>query len=161
MSHDDHQSDSAAAGFSSDDIMFAQMMIPHHEQAIEMSTLAETRAENPEVKALAAKIKAAQAPEIEIMKGWLTKAGASLDMGHAAHMDGMLSDDQMQALRNATGKEFDRLFLEGMILHHEGAVEMAEVAIGSKNADAHSLGHAIDDTQTDEIALMKELLGKL
>ena len=161
MGHDDHQSDSAAAGFSGDDIMFAQMMIPHHEQAIEMSTLAETRAQNPEVLALAAKIKAAQAPEIETMKGWLTKAGASLDMDHAAHMDGMLTDAQMQALKNASGAEFDRLFLEGMILHHEGAVEMTKMVTGSKNADAHSLGHSIDDSQTDEIAYMKDLLGKL
>jgi uncharacterized protein (DUF305 family) len=161
MGHDDHQSDSAAAGFSGDDIMFAQMMIPHHEQAIEMSTLAETRAQNPEVLALAAKIKAAQAPEIETMKGWLTKAGASLDMDHAAHMDGMLTDAQMQALKNASGAEFDRLFLEGMILHHEGAVEMTKMVTGSKNEDAHSLGHAIDDSQTDEIAYMKDLLGKL
>jgi uncharacterized protein (DUF305 family) len=161
MNHDGHQSESAAAGFSSDDIMFAQMMIPHHEQAIEMSTLAETRAENPEVRALAAKIKAAQAPEIEIMKGWLTKAGASTHMGHTMGMDGMLSEAEMQALRNATGKEFDRLFLEGMIAHHEGAVEMTSMVTGSKNEDAHSLGHAIDDLQTDEIAFMKELLGKL
>lgn len=161
MNHDGHQSDSAAGGFSSDDIMFAQMMIPHHEQAIEMSTLAETRAENPEVKALAAKIKAAQAPEIEIMKGWLTKAGASTHMGHTMGMDGMLSEAEMQALRNATGKEFDRLFLEGMIAHHEGAVEMTSMVTGSKNADAHELGHSIDDSQTDEIAFMKELLGKL
>jgi hypothetical protein len=161
MNHDGHQSDSAAGGFSSDDIMFAQMMIPHHEQAIEMSTLAETRAENPEVKALAAKIKAAQAPEIEIMKGWLTKAGASTHMGHTMGMDGMLSEAEMQALRNATGQEFDRLFLEGMIAHHEGAVEMTSMVTGSKNADAHELGHSIDDSQTDEIAFMKELLGKL
>jgi len=161
MGHDDHQSDSAAAGLSSDDIMFAQMMIPHHEQAIEMSTLAETRAQSPEVLALAAKIKAAQTPEIETMKGWLTKAGASLDMGHAAHMDGMLTDSQMQALKNASGAEFDRLFLEGMILHHEGAVEMTEMVTGSKNEDAHTLGHSIDDSQTDEIAYMKDLLGKL
>ncbi len=161
MSHDDHQSESAAAGFSSDDIMFAQMMIPHHEQAIEMSTLAETRAENPEVKALAAKIKAAQAPEIEVMKGWLTKAGASTHMGHTMGMDGMLSEAEMQALRNATGKEFDRLFLEGMIAHHEGAVDMTSMVTGSKNADAHELGHSIDGSQTDEIAFMKELLGKL
>lgn len=161
MSHDEHKSESAAAGFSSDDIMFAQMMIPHHEQAIEMSTLAETRAENPEVRALAAKIKAAQAPEIEVMKDWLTKAGASTHMGHTMGMDGMLSEAQMQALRNANGKEFDRLFLEGMIAHHEGAVEMTGMVIGSKNEDAHSLGHAINDSQTDEITTMKELLGKL
>ncbi len=161
MSHDEHMSESSAAGFSSDDIMFAQMMIPHHQQAIEMSTLAETRSQNPEVLALAAKIKAAQSPEIETMKGWLAKAGASLDMGHAAHMDGMLSDAQMQALKNASGVEFDRLFLEGMILHHEGAVEMTKMVTGSKNEDAHTLGHSIDDSQTDEIAYMKELLAKL
>ena len=161
MSHDDHQSDSAAAGFSSDDIMFAQMMIPHHEQAIEMSTLAETRAQNPEVIALAAKIKAAQTPEIETMKGWLTKAGASLDMGHAAHMDGMLTDSQMQALKNASGVEFDRLFLEGMIAHHEGAIEMAQMILNSKNAEAKALGEAIVSSQTAEVVILKQLLAKL
>lgn len=160
MNHSDHNAESTS-GFSSDDIMFAQMMIPHHEQAIEMSTLAETRSQNPEVLALAAKIKAAQTPEIETMKGWLAKAGASLDMGHAMHMDGMLSEAQMQALKKASGVEFDRLFLEGMILHHQGAVEMTKMVTGSKNEDAHSLGHSIDDAQTDEIAYMKELLGKL
>jgi uncharacterized protein (DUF305 family) len=88
----------AAAGFSSDDIMFAQMMIPHHQQAVDLGTLAETRAQNPDVIALAAQIKAEQAPEIEQMKSWLAEAGAPLEMGHSSHMNGMLTEEQMQAV---------------------------------------------------------------
>jgi uncharacterized protein (DUF305 family) len=161
MNHSDHQSDSAAAGFSGDDIMFAQMMIPHHEQAIEMSTLAETRATNPEVKEIAAQIKAEQAPEIAQMKKWLTDPAASSHMGHSAHMDGMLTDAQMQALKNASGAEFDRLFLEGMIAHHEGAIEMAQMILNSKNAEAKALGEAIVSSQTAEVVILKQLLAKL
>lgn len=147
--------------FSSTDIMFAQMMIPHHQQAVDMGTLAETRASNPEVKALAAKIKSEQAPEITQMKGWLTKAGAPLEMGHHMGMDGMLSDAEMTALENANGAEFDRLYVEGMIAHHEGAIQMAQMVVKSNNAEAKALGEAIISSQTKQIADMKVLLGKL
>ena len=73
----------------------------------------------------------------------------------------MLSEAQMKALENATGAEFDRLYLEGMIAHHEGAIDMAKMVLESKVENTHTLGHAITDSQTEQIALMKELLNKL
>jgi uncharacterized protein (DUF305 family) len=134
--------------------MFAEMMIPHHQQAIEMSDLALKNSTNPEILALAQEIKDAQAPEIEQMKSW----GAS-SMAHMGHMmDGMLSDEEMSALAAASGSEFDRLFLEGMIKHHEGAIDMAEMVIDSKKAEVAALANAIIEAQRAEIATMKELL---
>jgi uncharacterized protein (DUF305 family) len=151
---------SSSSAFSGSDIMFAQMMIPHHQQAVDMGTLAETRASSPEVKALAAQIKAEQAPEIEQMKGWLRSANASLDMGHDMGMGGMLTESDMTALKNATGAAFDRLYLEGMIGHHKGAIHMAQMVIDSNNAEANKLGHAIIDSQTKQITYMESLLKK-
>ncbi|BCJ58698.1 DUF305 domain-containing protein [Micromonospora endophytica] len=113
------------------DVMFAQMMIPHHEQALEMAELAATRASDPEVTQLAAQIKDAQAPEMAQMGSWLTQWGAPLpsgdghgtghdapDMGH--EMPGMMSDADMARLAAVSGTEFDRQFLTMMIAHHEG-----------------------------------------
>jgi uncharacterized protein (DUF305 family) len=151
---------SSSSVFSGADIMFAQMMIPHHQQAVDMGTLAETRALSPEVKALAAKIKAEQAPEITQMKGWLADANASMDMGHEMGMGGMLSDTDMKALENAKGAAFDKLFLEGMIGHHEGAIHMAQMVVDSNNAEASALGKAIIDSQTKQITYMENLLAK-
>lgn len=153
-------SNSGSSTFSGADIMFAQMMIPHHRQAVDMGTLAETRASSAEVKALAAKIKAEQAPEITQMKGWLDTANASMDMGHEMGMGGMLDEAQIEALRNAKGAEFDRLFLEGMIGHHKGAIHMAQMVIDSNNAEASDLGKAIIDSQTKQISYMESLLAK-
>ena len=145
------------SGYSSQDIMFAEMMIPHHEQAIEMSDLALKNSTNREVLALAQEIKDAQAPEIEQMKSW----GAS-SMAHMGHMmDGMLSDEEISELTAAKGSDFDRLFLEGMIKHHEGAIDMAEMVIDSKNAEVAALANAIIETQRAEITTMKELLSAL
>lgn len=160
---DEHGSNhmTASATYSADDIMFMQMMIDHHQQAVDMGTLAETRALNAEVKALAAQIKAEQAPEIADMTRWLEEAGASKHMGHSMTMDGMLTAAQMTALENASGAEFDRLYLEGMILHHEGAIDMAKMVLESEAENTHKLGHAITDSQSKQIALMKELLAKL
>lgn len=148
------------------DIMFAQMMIPHHEQAIEMSTLAETRSQNADVLALAQQIKSAQAPEIAEMTAWLTEAGAPMTMGHdmghgmghGMGHDGMLSADEITALTNSSGREFDKLFLTGMIGHHEGAVLMAQAVAGSSNARVKSLSDSIISSQTAEIEKMKKLL---
>ena len=148
------------SAFTGADIMFAQMMIPHHQQAVDMGTLAETRASSPEVKALAAKIKAEQAPEITQMKGWLKTAGAPLEMGHDMGMGGMLTDAQFDALKNSTGADFDRLFLEGMIAHHKGAIHMAEMVVDSNNAEAAKLGAAIISSQTEQITYMESLLAK-
>jgi uncharacterized protein (DUF305 family) len=138
--------------------MFAQMMIPHHQQAVDMSTLAETRTTNPELLALAMQIKDAQAPEIEQMTSWLDSAGAGMDMGHDMGMGGMLSAEQMTALENATGPDFDKLYLQGMIAHHEGAIEMAQMIIDSNNGEAKQLGENIVTSQTAEIAQMKKML---
>lgn len=144
------------------DVSFSQMMIPHHEQAIEMSRLAATRADSDEVKQLALDIEAAQDPEIETMRGWLKEWGAdetSHDMTHD-EMPGMMSDDTMAELESATGAEFDRLFLTSMIAHHEGAIAMATAA---KTDGVHSgtadLASAIIKAQQAEITTMRELLG--
>lgn len=138
--------------------MFAQMMIPHHQQAVDMSTLAETRTTNPELLALAKQIKDAQAPEIEQMTKWITDSGASMDMGHDMGMGGMLTEEQMTALSNASGAEFDKLYLQGMIAHHEGAIHMAQMVTDSSNAEAKQLGENVVKTQTAEIEKMKQML---
>lgn len=141
--------------YSSDDIAFAEMMIPHHEQAIEMSEIAFLNTTNPDVLKLAQEIKDAQSPEIDLMMSW-TGVKASTHAGHM--MDGMLSQNELSDLREAKEKEFDRLFLEGMIKHHEGAIEMAQDVAASKNKDVADLSAAIIRAQELEIAKMKELL---
>lgn len=146
---------------SGQDIMFAQMMIPHHQQAVDMGVLAETRAENSSVKELAAQIEMEQAPEIEQMRSWLKAVGASEDMGHEMHMDGMLSEAELNALSEASGADFDQLYLEAMIAHHEGAISMAEMVLNSGNPEVKALAEAIVSSQTKQIEYMRELLGKL
>ena len=143
--------------YSSDDIAFAEMMIPHHEQAIEMSEIALLNTTNPDVLKLAQEIKDAQSPEIELMMSW-TGVKASTHAGHM--MDGMLSESQLSDLREAKDKEFDLLFLEGMIKHHEGAIKMASEVADSKNIDVVNLSESIIKAQGEEIAKMKELLPK-
>ncbi|MCX4387017.1 DUF305 domain-containing protein [Micromonospora peucetia] len=156
-----------AAAFGDADAMFAQMMIPHHQQAVEMADLAATRAADPEVKRLAAEIKAAQAPEIATMSGWLTAWGRPVpspgaEMPHMDHgMPGMMSDADMTKLAAASGREFDRQFLTMMIAHHEGAVTMArdEIAKGV-NAEAKALAGQIVSSQQAEIDTMRKILGR-
>ena len=151
-------SDSSNTSFSADDQMFAAMMIPHHEQAIQMSELALLNSNEPEILALANEIKAAQGPEIEQMKNW----GSSMMGSHAGHMmdEGMLSDDEMAQLKDAKGAEFDRLFLEGMIKHHQGAIEMADMIMDSANEEAALLGKNIVESQSAEIERMRQLLSR-
>jgi uncharacterized protein (DUF305 family) len=163
------ENSSNTAKFSNTDLMFAEMMIPHHEQAIEMSELALINSESPEIVALARKIKAAQAPEIEEMKLWIDSEESESHMGHGSEsedhsghgMMGMLDEGQMSELERATGEEFDRLFLKGMIVHHEGAIDMAEMVVDSANAEAAALGRAIIDSQSAEIEEMKTLLAAI
>jgi uncharacterized protein (DUF305 family) len=145
----------ATPEFSSADIKFAEEMIPHHEQAILMSDIALTNSTSDEILALAREIKAAQAPEIEVMGGW-EGVNPSNHMGHM--MDGMLSDEQIQQLRDSEGVTFDRLFLEGMIAHHEGAIKMAQKVINSKSKKVADLAASIIDAQEKEIAFMRELI---
>lgn len=140
--------------------MFAQMMIPHHQQAVDMGTLAQTRASDPKVKALAAQIKAEQAPEIAQMKKWLQQAGAPMEMGHDMGMNGMLSAAELDNLRGATGTEFDNLYLESMIAHHKGAIQMAEMVAKSRNQGVRDLAAAIIESQTKQISYMETLLAR-
>ena len=146
------------------DVAFAQGMIPHHEQAIEMANMALAQAQGGAVKDLAGRIKQAQQPEIDQMKGWLTSWGEAPagehGGGHGGGSMGMMSDDDMARLKQASGAEFDRLFLEGMIRHHEGAVEMAQTELANGMfPDAKDLARRIVETQQAEIAEMRTLLG--
>ncbi|WP_337005141.1 MULTISPECIES: DUF305 domain-containing protein [unclassified Microbacterium] len=148
------------------DVMFATMMIAHHEQAIEMSDIIlAADGVAPEVTTLAQQIKAAQGPEIDQLEGWLddwSVAAADRDTDGMGHGDGMMSDDDLAALRAAEGTEASRLFLEQMILHHEGAVEMARAQVdGGSDPAAVELAQTIIDAQTDEIQTMKDLLAAL
>lgn len=153
----------SSSEFSVQDIMFAQMMIPHHQQAVDMGTLAETRAFDPEVKDLAAQIKNEQSPEIEQMKSWLSSANEPMHMDHDMGMDGMggmLDADQIAVLADSNGAAFDKLFLEAMIAHHKGAIQMAKMVLTSNNSEAAALGKAIVESQTEQISFMESLLAK-
>lgn len=152
-----------AATFNDADVMFAQMMIPHHQQAVEMAELAETRAADPEVKDLAAKIKAAQDPEIQAMQGWLKSWGKPAPTGGMAHaMPGIMSEEDMKKLEAAKGKEFDKLFAQLMIAHHNGAIEMARTELqDGANPEAKELAKAIETAQQAEVAQMQKLLDRL
>ncbi|NYI99354.1 uncharacterized protein (DUF305 family) [Nocardioides thalensis] len=158
-------------GAAHDDVAFMQMMIPHHAQALAMSKLAPSRASSPEVKAMARRILAAQRPEIITMAAWLTDRGVAVpkatddpaDYDHGEHghdtMHGMLTAAQMRELRAASGREFDRLFLTGMIQHHEGAIAMADaVATGGTDVQVTEIANDIVIGQGAEIGRMRELL---
>jgi uncharacterized protein (DUF305 family) len=152
-----HSSNSQMVG---SDAMFLQMMIPHHEQAVVMSDLALSTSKDAEVLKLAKQIKDAQAPEIIKMQGWLADAGLSEDPGHSMGdgMGGMLSDSDLSALKGSTGKAFDKLFLAGMIAHHEGAINMVMMIENSSNSDISNLGQEIVKSQSAEVELMKKIL---
>lgn len=145
------------SSYSKADINFAEMMIPHHEQALEMVALAQTNTTNPDILALAEQIRGAQEPEIVLMKSW-PGVDSAAHMGHT--MDGMLSETEIENLSAAKGAEFDRLFLEGMIKHHEGAIEMAKTVVDSKNQSVVKLAEWIVNAQALEIETMKALLSK-
>ena len=155
-----------AIGFNDSDVMFSQMMIPHHEQAIEMSDIAldPTVGASDVVKELATRIKGAQDPEIATMKAFLTSWKMSLtpdsSMDHSDMMSGMLSADEITKLSTLRGAEFDRAWMTGMIAHHEGAIEMAkDVLEDGTNSAVRTLATAITTAQDSEILEMKKLLG--
>ncbi|GHD46071.1 DUF305 domain-containing protein [Mycetocola manganoxydans] len=155
---------SAEAQFNDADVMFAQMMIPHHEQAVEMSDIILAKdGIDEQVTDLAQQIKDAQGPEITQLNDWLDAWGADADMGGMDHgMDGMMSEEDMEVLESASGAEASTLFLEQMIEHHKGAVEMAETEIAEgENQDAIEMAETIVSTQSEEIAVMENLLGSL
>ncbi|MEV8339431.1 MULTISPECIES: DUF305 domain-containing protein [Leucobacter] len=168
MTEMDHGSTSSSETATTEaneaDTMFASMMIEHHSQAIEMSdTILSKDGIDERVVSLAGEIKDAQAPEIQQLESWLEDWGADTsEMGSMDHGAGMMSETDMQALDEATGAEASRLFLEQMIEHHRGAIDMAqdEVDNGS-NPDAVALGQKIIDDQTGEIQKMEEILASL
>lgn len=152
------------------DVMFAQMMIVHHKGAIEMAQMATTQASSQQVKDLATTIEAAQQPEIEQMTSWLNawgepvEAGSSMEgMDHSSTsgMSGM-SEEQMTQLQKATGTDFDQMFLQLMIEHHTGAVQMAETEQQQgSNPQAQELADSIVTSQSAEIEQMKQMLTTL
>jgi len=166
----------AATGRTAD-ISFAQLMIPHHQQALEMADLALTQAVSPQVRALAQQIKAAQDPEIQQMKSWLAAWGAPEQMERATASDGsmdhsgmdmggmtsagMMSTEDMQKLENARGAGFDRMWLQMMIAHHQGAITMADQVLSSTgDAEVKKLAEAVVAGQTDEVSQMQKLLAE-
>lgn len=167
------ESPADVAAHNDADTQFAQMMVVHHEGAIDMAALAVDRATSPQVRALAERIQAAQTPEIDLMTGWLQAwgedpAAGGMDHGAMGHgdmpmegmqMEGMDHGQAMGALDALQGTEFDTRFLELMIAHHEGAVLMAEAELEKgQNPDALEFAQKIIDDQTTEIAEMRELL---
>ena len=145
------------------DVTFAQMMIPHHQQAVELSALVPDRSTNPAVVKLATTISGEQQPEIDAMKAllvqWEVDPGAAGDHS-GMPMDGMVDDATMAKLKSLKGAEFDTLWLQSMIGHHQGAIEMAgaEVAAG-QNPDMISMAQNIVSAQQAEIDQMKKMLG--
>ncbi|MEU6251257.1 DUF305 domain-containing protein [Streptomyces sp. NPDC047043] len=163
---------SAKAGAHNDaDVSFSKEMIQHHRQAVDMAELAADRASSQEVKDLATKIKGAQDPEIKTMSGWLTSWGEEvpedmsssmpgMDHDMSSSMPGMMSSEDMSELEKASGTGFDKMFLEMMVKHHEGAVTMAKTEkSGGKYAPATKLADDVITAQTAEIKQMNKMLG--
>jgi len=167
---------------STADVQFMQGMITHHAQAVEMTALIESRTENKDVRSLGARISHSQADEIAFMKRWLVSRGQAIsdpanDM-HKMHMNhknmsheqmalmpGMLTAEQMEALKKAKGEEFDRLFLEGMIQHHGGALTMVkdlhDTAGAGQEAELFNFATDVDSGQRAEIRIMQNMLEKI
>ena len=157
------------------DTQFMQNMIMHHAQAVEMTALIDTHTENKELRTLGARISRSQADEIKFMKRWLTARYEStsppmhhmpgMDMSsHQMLMPGMLTEKQMAALRKAKGQEFDKLFLRGMIQHHNGALimvkELFDNAGAGQDAELFNFVTDVDSGQRAEIRIMQTMLGE-
>jgi uncharacterized protein (DUF305 family) len=158
------------------DVEFMQGMIMHHQQAVEMTALIASHTENKDLRLLGAKISSSQSDEIRFMQRWLGARGEPISMTMAgmsdmdasgkpmALMPGMLTPQQMEALRNAKGAEFDHLFLTGMIQHHNGALIMVKdlfnTAGAGQDADIFNFATDADNTQTAEIKIMQAMLEK-
>jgi uncharacterized protein (DUF305 family) len=154
--------------YTAADVAFVQGMIPHHQQALEMTALVGDRADDPDLTTIAERIEVSQVAEIEQLEGWLTARGESVSGIHAGHgdgehgMPGMLTPQEMTRLERASGRRFDELFLLGMIRHHEGAVLMVESLLtegeGGQESEVFQLARHIGSDQQVEIAAMKRKL---
>ncbi|KTR39224.1 hypothetical protein NS263_11155 [Curtobacterium oceanosedimentum] len=160
---DSSSSTSAASVHNDQDVMFAQMMLPHHKQAVEMSDmlLAKGSGVDPDVATLAKQIKAEQSPEIRQLTGWLEGWGEPTESEHSGtghSMSGMMSDSDMSDLDQASAK----LYLEQMVQHHKGAVDMAKTEVDKgKNTDAVAMAKSIVSSQTEQITQMQDMLASL
>ena len=150
------------------DVEFMQGMIAHHAQAIVMAHIAEKNSTNQQLLKLSRKIDQSQIPEIMIMQDWLRRHGQfapDTSSWHDMRMDGMLSDEELKAMSEAKGADFDRLFLDGMIKHHAGAIKMVEDLFKSPGAgqevDANVFANDVVTAQTAEIGIMRRLLANL
>ncbi|WP_239395037.1 DUF305 domain-containing protein [Frankia sp. CiP3] len=173
---------SANSDHNAADVTFAQGMVPHHRQAVDMADLASARAASEEVRSLARTIRSAQDPEITTMTGWLRSWGeptatprsgghgmgmgmppaSSAAMPMMSMMPGMMSADDMAAMTGASGPGFDRMFLTMMITHHEGAISMARAEEqNGRYEPAKELARGIQASQSEEITTMRTLLAKL
>jgi uncharacterized protein (DUF305 family) len=150
------------------DVTFAQQMIPHHQQAVDMAKLVPSHTSNQQVVALAAQIQQAQNPEIQQMTGWLQHWGVSGTMpgmgmpGMSSTMPGVMSSAEMAQLGNAKDAAFDRMWLQMMVQHHQGAIDMAKTELQQGgNAEAKQLAQKIIDGQQAEITTMNGLLSQM
>lgn len=153
------------------DVRFLQGMIPHHEQALEMTALVRRHATTDAVRQMALRMEISQRDEIALMESWLRDHGEPVEMSAMGGMDhmhlmpGMLTPEQMEELRAARGVEFDRLFLEYMIQHHRGAVDMVAELFGTSGAGQEStifkFAEDVDADQTMEIARMQRVLNEI
>ncbi len=161
------QKSTTEAEFSAMDLMFASMMIPHHEQAIVMSDLALKNSSNEMVLDLAQRIKDGQDPEVAQMQSWLEQTGVSSGSmmdDHAMHggmMGGMATDQDIEELSRLSSPEFDKLFLDLMILHHQGAIQMVQMIQNSSNPEVRQLAEDIVKVQNLEIQEMKALKSEI
>ncbi|MEV6767305.1 DUF305 domain-containing protein [Nocardia sp. NPDC051030] len=149
--------------FNDADITFLQMMYPHHAQAVEMAKLVPSRSQNQELSTLAKNVEQAQSPEMQQIATLLTafgKGAPSASMGHEG-MAGMMTKDQMSKLESLSGAEFDKLWMQMMIEHHQGAIGMANTELSNgSNADSKSMAQAIVGAQQGEIDQMNRMLAK-
>jgi uncharacterized protein (DUF305 family) len=158
-------------GYTAADVTFMQGMIGHHQQAIEMTDLLKTRTRNPDMQKLALRIEVSQADEIKMMQRWLEVRGQEIPSLHAMHMHGatlmpgMLTAEEMARLAAASGPVFDRLFLEGMIKHHGGALTMVQELFATRGAGQESeifaFASDVDADQRMEIERMAGMLKEL
>ena len=157
-----HHGSSVSSDYTGADIMFLQMMIPHHQQAIDISNLAMKSSSDGELLALAKSITKSQSAEIIQMKAWLKDAGATEDMGHSmTGMGGMLGSEELSALTASTGKAFDILWLQGMTGHHEGAIHMTQMINDAQNAEIKAFGERVVKDQSAQIEQMKLMLKRI
>ena len=157
-----NQNNSDSSDYTGADIMFLQMMIPHHQQAIDISNLAMKTSKDAELLALAKIIASDQAAEITKMKAWLAEAGAGLDAGHSMDgMGGMLDGAELSALRAETGTKFDILWLTGMTGHHDGAIHMTTMIRDASNPDIKAFGEKVIADQSAQIEQMRKMIKRL